>query len=57
MVAVPADGAGDSTGWDGIDVAPLVQLAQNQLESILRLIPDSKTLFIDPTLALSLIHI
>ena len=51
MVAVPADGAGDSTGWDGIDVAPLVQLAQNQLESILRLIPDSKTLFIDPTLA------
>lgn len=51
MVAVPADGAGDSTGWDGIDVAPLVQLAQNQLEGILRLMPDSKTLFIDPTLA------
>lgn len=35
----------------GVDVAPLVQMAQDQFDAVLCAIPEPKTLLIDPTLA------
>ncbi|WFD02733.1 Vacuolar protein-sorting-associated protein 33 [Malassezia obtusa] len=37
--------------WDGVDVAPLVRLAQDGFVQALDSVPGAKTLLIDPTLA------
>ena len=37
--------------WEGLDVNPILDLAQNVFSATLDAIPEAKTLLIDPTLA------
>lgn len=48
-MAGAADRARDA--WDGVDLTPLVRLAQDELSRALDVISEAKTLFMDPELA------